>query len=396
MDLKEDLQFQKDLETLSLKIQERKIHITNEETTKQALIIPFLQVLGYDTSNPLEVQQEFLSAWGKKIDQRVDFAILKDKEPIIFTEAKPVNENLVKYDAQLAQYFNAYSDTKFGIVTNGEEYRFFTDTQKTNVMDKTPFLTVNFSNLKESDYKNLLKFKKENYDKDSLCSIAEDLYNFTAINTLFKNLLINPTEPFIRFLIKAAIPEKVITTNVLEKMNPIVKQAISNSILEMTRQGIEDQQKEGQNIQQQKIPETKKQKVAQVQPSEVKPVQTYVEKPIEISDEEMKAFELVKSILQKAGRDISVLRPKDTMSYFSINNRDTHGWFLRLFLKETMRSINVNIDTPNIESLTKGFEIKKYPNSGVTNIIINSIDDLKKLDKLIITCFDEVNKKHNF
>jgi hypothetical protein len=159
------LQFKNDLETLSLKIREKKVNVNNEQTTKTALIIPFIQLLGYDISEPLEVQPEFGAPWGEKKDQRVDFAILKNGKPIIFIEAKPVNVDLVKYDAQLAQYFNAYNETKFGIVTNGEEYRFFTDTQKPNVMDKTPFLTVNISKLKESDFKHLLRFKKENYNK---------------------------------------------------------------------------------------------------------------------------------------------------------------------------------------------------------------------------------------
>ena len=392
MVLKEDIQFRKDLESLALQIKEKKSLISNEQETKQFLIIPFIQILGYDISNPGEVKLEFPADIEPKKGEKIDFALLKENKPIIFIEAKPVNVPVDNFEPQLRRYFNAYHETKFGVITNGEEYRFFSDTQNLNVMDNIPFLTVNFSNLKESDFKNLLKFKKENYDEKSLCNIAEDLHYITAITEKFKELLKKPSDEFIELLFKSAIRDQRLSPKLREKLPPLVKIAIQNSISEMTRQVIEDQQKEAQNIQQQKIPEIKQQKVAQVQPSEVKPVQTYVEKPIEISDEEMKAFELVKSILQKAGRDISGLRPKNTMSYFSINNRDTRGWFLRLFLKERMKSINVKIDTPNIESLTKEFEIKKYPNSGVTNIIINSIDDLKKLDKLIITCFDEVNK----
>jgi predicted type IV restriction endonuclease len=394
MILKEDLQFHNDLQTLSQKIQERKIHITNEETTKTALIIPFIQILGYDVSNPLEVQTEFVAAWGEKKDQRVDYALFKnkdkDKNPIIFIEAKPVNENLANYDAQLAQYFNAYSDTKVAILTNGEEYRFFTDNQKPNVMDKSPFLIVNFSKLKESDCINLTEFKKENYDQESLCSFAEDLYYTTAITETFKGLIKKPTVDFIDFLFHSSVPGKVLTTKIREKLPPIVKQAIQNSISEMTRLGIEDQQKEAQIIQRPKPNEIKKEKKSQTPPVETKP--NAPPTTIETTEEEKKSFEIVKSILQKAGRDVSNLKYKDTSSYFSINNRNTYGWFLRLFLKETMKKIDVSIDIPNIESLTKGFEIKKYPNSGVTNIIIHSIDDLKKLDKLIITCFDEVNK----
>jgi predicted type IV restriction endonuclease len=257
----------------------------------------------------------------------------------------------------------------------------------TTVMDKTPFLIVNFSNLKESDFKNLTEFKKENYDKESLCSFAEKLYYTTAITGTFRDIIKKPTDDFIEFLFKQSVHGKVLSPKIREMLPLIVKQAIQNSISEMTRLGIEDQQKEAQIIQQQKTAEIKKDKKPQTSLVEAKPPVT-----IETTEEEIKSFEIVKSILLKAGKDVFNLKYKDTASYFSINNRNTYGWFLRLFLKETMRNINVNIDTPNIESLTKGFEIRKYPNSGVINIIINSIDDLKKLDKLIVTCFDEVNK----
>jgi hypothetical protein len=173
---KNDPKFKNDLDAFSKKIQEKKAYINNEETAKTAIILPFIQLLGYDTANPLEIQTEFSAPWGEKKDQRVDFAILKDQKPILFIEAKPFNVDLNKYDTQLAQYFNAFHETKFGILTNGEVYRFFTDTQKENVMDKMPFLTIDLSNLQDSDYSNLLLFKKEHYNFNDLSNSAENLY----------------------------------------------------------------------------------------------------------------------------------------------------------------------------------------------------------------------------
>jgi hypothetical protein len=60
------MSFREELQKLSVQIVERKKHITNEEMTKQSLIIPFLQVLGYDVFNPLEVKSEYISDFGKK------------------------------------------------------------------------------------------------------------------------------------------------------------------------------------------------------------------------------------------------------------------------------------------------------------------------------------------
>jgi predicted type IV restriction endonuclease len=386
MEKKEDTDFRKKIDLLSEKIKEQKILITNEETTKTAFIVPFIQMLGYDTTNPLEVQPEFVAAWGEKKDQRVDFAIFKNKLPIIFIEAKSVNEKFVKFDAQLAQYFNAYSDTKFGVLTNGEEYRFFSDTQKENVMDKIPFLVVNFSNLKETDYRNLLKFKKENYDQKSLRNIAEDLHYETAITEKFKDLIKNPSNDFIELLFWSAIPDHKISPKIREKLPSIVKQAIENAFVEMARQWLEDRPK--------KMDDTPLKKIAQIK-TEKNDHPIFQEdsvKFVETTDEELKAFELVKTILSKAGRDITGVLYKDNIDYLSINNRITTKWFLRLFLKESAKSIDVSIDIPDIESLTKGFGIKKYTPAKVTKIFIQSIEDLEKLNNLIIVCFDRVNK----
>lgn len=44
------------------------------------------------------------------------------------------------------------------------------------------------------------------------------------------------------------------------------------------------------------------------------------------------------------------------------------------------------------EQLANGFKVEQAPKGwGETRIYINSINDLKKLDKLIVLCFDEVN-----
>lgn len=82
---------------LALQLIERKSHILNEESTKQSLIIPFIQKLGYDVFNPLEVEPEYVSDFGIKKGEKVDYAIKKDKKPIIFIEAKSVNEKLHKH-----------------------------------------------------------------------------------------------------------------------------------------------------------------------------------------------------------------------------------------------------------------------------------------------------------
>ena len=53
--------------------------ITNEETAKMALVVPFLRSLGYDPNNPqevrLEYRAEFTQSDGKRHADRMDYAI---------------------------------------------------------------------------------------------------------------------------------------------------------------------------------------------------------------------------------------------------------------------------------------------------------------------------------
>jgi hypothetical protein len=382
---KEELDFIGKIQLLVEKVKQNQDKITNEEATKQFLILDFIEALGYNTRVPAEFIPEYGADYGEKKGTKVDYAILKEGVPIVFIEAKPINKVLQDHDSQLEYYFGTSKTAKLGILTNGNDYRFFTDYDEPNRMDKRPFLKIRLSEFKKSDIDNLKKLIKENYTEDNRKIIAEELYYATEINSLLKDLLTNPPDDFIKDLIKKIKPDKKITAPFLERLKPIVRIAITNTISELTRIGIEDQQKKV-------LDDEIREKQVKSLTDKVISIPSEIEKTIEITEEEKKSFEIVKSILQKSGRDISKLNYKDTINYLSINNRVTTGWFLRMILRDNKKSFDIRVETPNIDTLTKGFEIKKYPNSGVINIIITSIDDLKKLDKLIIACFDEVNK----
>lgn len=62
--------------------------IQTEEATKTSLTLPFIQILGYDIFNPSEVNPEFVADLGIKKGEKVDYAIMKDGEPILLIECK--------------------------------------------------------------------------------------------------------------------------------------------------------------------------------------------------------------------------------------------------------------------------------------------------------------------
>ena len=110
-----------------------------EEATKTSLVLPFIQMLGYDIFDPTEVIPEFTADIGIKKGEKVDYAIMQRGKPAILIECKKYGSNLDEEAvSQLVRYFGV-TDAHFGILTDGIVYRFFSDIDQPNVMDLKPF-----------------------------------------------------------------------------------------------------------------------------------------------------------------------------------------------------------------------------------------------------------------
>ncbi|MCZ8298508.1 MAG: restriction endonuclease, partial [Flavobacterium sp.] len=75
------MELQVQLRQLAEKIQQLKERIETEESTKHAFVLPFINALGYDTFNPLEVVPEYVADLGIKKGEKVDYAIMQEGEP---------------------------------------------------------------------------------------------------------------------------------------------------------------------------------------------------------------------------------------------------------------------------------------------------------------------------
>lgn len=378
--------FKEELQKLAVQVNERRVHIINEEMTKQALIIPFIQVLGFDVFNPLEVRPEYVADFGKKKGEKVDYAIFKDNEPVMFLEAKAVNENLQNHDAQLSRYFNAATEVKLAILTNGIEYKFFTDLTADNIMDDNPFLVIDMLNLKESDIENLTRFKRDLFDKESLIQYAEELVYTSALDDNLKELFKNPSDEFIRFIIKDFSNSRI-TNNVIERFRPIVKKAISNAVIDIVSKGLYQQEVASTKIEE--VPVNNE--VTEI--NEASGNNETKHKTIITTDEELQSFQYIKNILTKAGENISSIGCKDTTVYFSVHNGNVNKWFLRLNFDNSSKNIITRLEVKELESQCPGFKIEQAPKGlGESRVIINSWNDLKKMDNLIIKCFRAIQK----
>lgn len=303
--------FNEELLSLAKRVTSVKPNIMTEEATKMSMIVPFFQLLGYDVFNPLEFCPEYTADVGIKKGEKVDYAIIINDEPVILIECKSCTDSLDKHSSQLFRYFGTTS-AKFGILTNGLIYKFYTDLDESNKMDLTPFLEINLENLKDSLIPSLKKFCKPDFDKDNILSVASELKYTSLMKDLLKSELDNPSDDFARFIL-ASTYEGVKTQKIIDSFKPIIKKSFNSFINELLNQKISS----ALNNENEKEKEAGQTPALETEPNE--PVSKIV-----TTEEELQGFFIIRGLL--AGTvDINDITHRDTESYFGIlyknNNR---------------------------------------------------------------------------
>ena len=190
------------LKTISQQIEKLRSSIYTEEATKTAFIMPFIQALGYDVFNPMEVHPEYTADLPELKGEKVDYAIFVEDKPIVLIECKHCQETLdnPKHRSQLHRYFHA-TETKVGVLTNGIVYRFYTDTDKDNVMDDKPFFEFDILNFDDSSIGELKRFSKSNFNQDELGNAAKNLLYTKEIKRVISDELTNPSPELVKYFI---------------------------------------------------------------------------------------------------------------------------------------------------------------------------------------------------
>jgi len=169
-----------------------------EATTKTALILPFIKALGYDISNPNEVKAEYNLDLEGVGPSKIDYAIFKDNEIKILIECKSCNTDISKATyKQLKTYF-AFTPVKFGILTNGIKYRFYSDIDDPGKMDNVPFLELDMMNVKDSVVAVVKNFSNP-MDEDKASEKANELKCKVQIRAILEREFNKPSKEFVQF-----------------------------------------------------------------------------------------------------------------------------------------------------------------------------------------------------
>ena len=361
------MEFNERLASISRRIEQQAEHITTEEATKTAFIMPFIQqVLGYDVFNPLEVVPEFTADVGVKKGEKVDYAIIHNDEVQILIEAKKIGESLSsQHESQLFRYFST-TTAKIAILTNGQHYKFYTDLESPNKMDEKPFLEVDLLDVEDHAIPELKKLTKKNFDVESIINAAGELKYLSQIKRLLAHQLVEPHEDFIRFCI-ANVYDGIITQKVREQFTPLILKA-GNQFVE---DRVNDRLKKALSKSSSYEATTNAEDVA-----DDEEIEKEDDNGIVTTMEEIEGYNIVKAIVRKA---VSVERiaARDTKSYFGVllddNNRKP---ICRLRFNRSQKYLGV-------------FDADKNE----TRIPIESLDEIFNYEKELITAatsYDEV------
>lgn len=354
---------------------------TTEETTKQALILPLLDILGFSAFDPNKVRAEYQADFpGAKSGERVDYALFCNGVPVMFIEAKSYSENLSNHCPQLSRYFNATPEVAICAITNGREWRFFTDLSNKNIMDSEPFLTVDVTMLNENDMAQLYQFRHDKFQPDALRSLAEESIYLTAFTESITESLKEVDLDFVRYVAGRANIQRQFTQRYLESIRHIVKQAVQNTVSSMVVSGLS-----APKVQEEAAPVEKEQEDPTepiIDPENNKIVTTYAERRL---------FDLVKSILP----DDASIEAKDTESYFGVLvDGKSNRWILRYFDNKQRPSVifPIELEESDISNIERcGLEV-----SG-NQVIIDTPENLLRVVWLVIDsyrfCCDDENFK---
>lgn len=303
------------------RVQELAEHVRgNEQATKQSLIGPFFTALGYDLTDPRECIPEYRADFGQgRSVKPIDWAFRNNSGFTFFVEAKEVGKKLAGFDEQLADYFAKEPTVKLGILTNGAQWRFFTDVVNANVMDREPLAVWDVITL----------LQKSQFNAELIRAYAQ---RKRAQNLLVQELsrLLEPATEFAKLAI-ANIETRNLTQAVVESWKPVVAGALN----EWARQHVLST-------------------VLSAPQATAAAVAAEAQRQVETTAEELEAFAAVQKIL---GPECKIAY-EDSVAYFKVHLAERRTWiFLRIQYGKRLTNVFVPLTLEQATPLAGNYPV---------------------------------------
>ncbi|HEX5119514.1 MAG TPA: type I restriction endonuclease [Pseudonocardiaceae bacterium] len=311
------------VQVLTQALRKHRSAIETEEATKNAFVMPFISsVLGYDVFNPSEVIPEFVADVGVKKGEKIDYALVHDGQVQVLIEAKKINDQLrLEHASQLYRYFSA-TKARIAILTNGEEYRFYTDLDKPNLMDAEPFMVLKFSEVDTTLLPELAKLTKKSFNLESVLNAASELKYIGQLKRILATQFTTLPDEWVKFL-ATQVYSGFFTQKVREQFTPLVEAACRQFLNEQVKSRL-NKVLDDDTV----LPDEPAEPVVQPQP------ESDLKGDLVTTDDERQGHRVVQAIVCSEVPAARVVA-RDTKSYFGVllddNNRKPIArlWFNR-------------------------------------------------------------------
>lgn len=376
------MDFKDNILQLAERIEKQKDAIQTEEATKNAFIMPMIAALGYDIFNPFEVAPEMDCDLTKRGD-KIDYAIKKEDKTILLIECKHCKQNLNLHNTQLSKYYAA-SNARFGVLTNGIEYRFYADLDKANIMDEKPFLIVDMLDLSEVDIDQMKKFHKSYYNESEILDTAQELQITIQIKDILTRIFQSPGDEFTRYFVRSLNNGKS-TPKLIEQYKPIIKKSIAAIVNDTISDRLNMAIKNGGQQQDDEQPCDS----VQEENSQDKLLDGVIymdkERGTVITQDKIDGYNIIRNILRyKISTDKIVY--KDSKSYFAIGvGNASYWWGCRLAFGNYKKSIYFPTD-----------DYKSQERVGIETLddIFKYADRLEQVFDMANTAYEKHKSKH--
>ena len=357
--------------------------IKGEEAAKQALVVPFLQVLGYDVWDPREVQPEYIADFAKKKAngqmEKIDYALHMGGAPAVFIECKSADKELDEHDAQLARYFNATPSVRVAVLTNGVRLKIFTDLQQPNIMDDKPWLDVDLRSVRQAEIDALKRLRRADFDAEQVVGLAEEMVYYNVIVAFMATQLRDPSEAFVRFIAGEIPTIGRVTSKIVERLTPIIRKAIQASIVAHVERSFSREPEPITESPQPPQPQT---------PAIAVSAAGEAREGVVTTPEELEGFSMISKMIKEVNPD-AVVSYRDSKSYFTIIQKNVRKWFVRLGVERHPYWVAFrHVKVEEAKRLCPGIEVAEGGQFGDCRFTIKTIGDLNKLRSVILASYN--------
>lgn len=230
-------------------------------------------------------------------------------------------------------------------MTNGREYKFFTDLDEPNKMDTTPFLTVDITDIKDNQFNEIIKFHKENFDIDNIVSSASELKYLNNLKGFLSENINQPSDSFLRYLV-SEIYDGVKTQTVLDNFKPIISKGFNQFINDRVNEKLSAALNTNVEVKEAELPTESKVAIEEV------------ENEIVTTPQELEVYTVVKMLLKDTIDPTRVIY-RDNKSYFNVLvDNNIKKWILRF--RTNSKKSTIEIRNQGVFEIKSPLDISSY------------------------------------